>query len=60
MKDENESNGDSNLIIVEPYLKNDESISDNLSFTLDMKNIPYKISLSRTKNNIFLLTRIMN
>ena len=53
MKDENESNGDSNLIIVEPYLKNDESISDNLSFTLDMKNIPYKISLSRTKNNIF-------
>jgi hypothetical protein len=53
MKDENESNGDSNLIIVEPYLKNDESISDNLSFTLDMKNIPYKINLSRTKNNIF-------
>ena len=53
MKDENESNGDSNLIIVEPYLKNDESISDNLSFTLDMKNVPYKISLSRTKNNIF-------
>ena len=39
MKDENESNGDSNLIIVEPYLKNDESISDNLSFTLDMKKI---------------------
>ena len=45
MKDGNESNGDSKLIIVEPN-KSEEIIIESSSFTLKMKDLLYSITLS--------------
>ena len=55
MKDENETNGDLNLIIVEPNYNNEEII-ENLSFILKMKEISHTITLCKTKTGILFIS----
>ena len=56
MKNENESIGDTNLIIVEPNNKNEEIIESS-SFILQMKDISYSITLCKTKVCIIFISQ---
>ena len=56
MKDENESNGDSRLIIVEPNNKTEEVIIESVSFILKIKDVSHTITLCKGKNFILLLS----
>ena len=55
MKD-NESNGDSRLIIVEPNNKSEEIISESASFILKIKDISHTITLCKGKTCILFLS----
>ena len=56
MKDGNESNGDSKLIIVEPN-KSEEIIIESSSFTLKMKDLIYSITICKTKTSIIFISQ---
>ena len=56
MKDENESNGDSRLIIVVPNNKSEEVIIESVSFILKIKDVSHTITLCKGKNFILLLS----
>jgi hypothetical protein len=56
MKNENESIGDTNLIIVEPNNKNEEIIESS-SFILKMNDISYSITLCKTKVCIIFISQ---
>ena len=60
MKDENESNGDSKLIIVEPNNKSEEVIIESVSFILKIKDVSHTITLCKGKNFILLYTITFN
>ena len=56
MKDGNESNGDNNLILVEPNNKNEEIIESS-SFILKMKEISHSITICKAKACIIFISQ---
>ena len=56
MKDGNESNSDSRLIIVEPYNKIEEIILESASFILKIKDNSHTITLCKGKTFILFLS----
>ena len=56
MKDEQESTGESKLIIVEPNSQYEEVILESLSFILKFKDISHTITLCKAKTCIIFLS----